>query len=150
MTDIVERLREGKTDGTHLRWMVTNIHLEAAAEVERLRGENSYLSEEVISALKAEVERLATCLATSESLKAGYIGTVEKQKAEIERLRADMRRIEALADQGIPNEATLNRIGHISGEALEHSRGTCEQGATRERAMRELAEQAQELKMGYG
>jgi hypothetical protein len=103
MTDIVERLREGKTDGTHLRWMVTNIHLEAAAEVERLRGENSYLSEEVISALKAEVERLATCLATSESLKAGYIGTVEKQKAEIERLRAALESCASWVERWAPH-----------------------------------------------
>lgn len=37
MIDIVKRLREGRTDGTGLRWMVTDEHREAADEIERLR-----------------------------------------------------------------------------------------------------------------
>ena len=36
--DIVKRLREGRTEGTDLRWQVTDIHLEAADEIERLRA----------------------------------------------------------------------------------------------------------------
>lgn len=38
MTDIVERLRSGTTDGTALTWTVTPIHREAADEIERLRA----------------------------------------------------------------------------------------------------------------
>ena len=38
MTDIVDRLRGGITDGTQLRWMVTPIHQEAADEITRLRA----------------------------------------------------------------------------------------------------------------
>ena len=37
-TDLVKRLREGRTDGTSLRWAVTPIHTEAADEIERLRA----------------------------------------------------------------------------------------------------------------
>ena len=36
-TDLVRRLREGRTDGTSLRWAVTPIHKED--EIERLRAE---------------------------------------------------------------------------------------------------------------
>ena len=36
--DLIERLREGRTTGTDLRWTVTPEHLEAAAEIERLRA----------------------------------------------------------------------------------------------------------------
>lgn len=36
--DIVKRLREGRTVGTDLRWQVTDIHVEAAAEIEQLRA----------------------------------------------------------------------------------------------------------------
>jgi hypothetical protein len=36
--DIVKRLREGRrNDGTDLRWVVTEVHIEAADEIERLR-----------------------------------------------------------------------------------------------------------------
>jgi len=35
--DIVKRLREGRTNGTDLRWSVTDAHREAATEIERLR-----------------------------------------------------------------------------------------------------------------
>jgi hypothetical protein len=38
MTDIVRRLREGRTDGTDLRWDVTDVHREAADEIERLHA----------------------------------------------------------------------------------------------------------------
>lgn len=38
MSDLVKRLREGRTDGSDLRWTVTDIHVEAAAEIERLRN----------------------------------------------------------------------------------------------------------------
>ena len=38
MSDIVDRLRAGTTDGSHLRWTVTTIHLEAADDIERLRA----------------------------------------------------------------------------------------------------------------
>lgn len=43
MTDIVERLRSGTTDGTALTWTVTPIHREAADEIERLRKDNADL-----------------------------------------------------------------------------------------------------------
>jgi hypothetical protein len=36
-TDLVTRLREGRMDGTGLRWSVTDIHREAADEIARLR-----------------------------------------------------------------------------------------------------------------
>jgi hypothetical protein len=36
--DIVIRLREGRTDGTDLRWDVTDVHREAADEIVRLRA----------------------------------------------------------------------------------------------------------------
>ena len=35
--DIVIRLREGRTDGSDLRWTPSPEHLEAADEIERLR-----------------------------------------------------------------------------------------------------------------
>lgn len=35
--DIVQRLREGRTNGSNLLWSVTAIHREAADEIERLR-----------------------------------------------------------------------------------------------------------------
>lgn len=38
--DIVERLENGLTAGTPLRWTVTDIHREAASEITRLRAEN--------------------------------------------------------------------------------------------------------------
>lgn len=38
MIDIVRRLREGRTEGTDLRWQPSDIHREAAAEIERLRA----------------------------------------------------------------------------------------------------------------
>jgi hypothetical protein len=47
MTDVVERLREGRTDGTVLRWSVTDIHREAAAEIEWLRKERLKLIEDL-------------------------------------------------------------------------------------------------------
>lgn len=47
MTDIVERLREGRTNGTALRWCVTDIHREAADEIEWLRKERLKLIEDL-------------------------------------------------------------------------------------------------------
>jgi hypothetical protein len=38
-TGLVKRLREGRTDGTSLRWAVTPIHKEDADEIVRLRSE---------------------------------------------------------------------------------------------------------------
>ena len=35
---IVEQLREGKTNGSHLRWNVTAIHLKSADLIERLKA----------------------------------------------------------------------------------------------------------------
>lgn len=37
MSDIVERLRNGRTIGSNSTWLVTPTHLEAADEIERLR-----------------------------------------------------------------------------------------------------------------
>ena len=37
--DLVTRLREGRTNGTGLRWVVADIHKEAADEIERLTAE---------------------------------------------------------------------------------------------------------------
>lgn len=37
--DLVTRLREGRTNGTALRWQVFAIHLEAADEIERLTAQ---------------------------------------------------------------------------------------------------------------
>ena len=37
--DIVQRLREGRTNGSNLLWGVSDIHREAADEIERLREE---------------------------------------------------------------------------------------------------------------
>lgn len=37
--DIVSRLLEGSSVGTQLRWVVTDVHREAASEITRLRGE---------------------------------------------------------------------------------------------------------------
>ncbi len=44
--DLIKRLREGRTEDSHLRWQVTDVHLEAAAaleakdaEIEQLRAE---------------------------------------------------------------------------------------------------------------
>jgi hypothetical protein len=39
MSDIVDRLRKGTTDGSHLRWTVTDIHIEAADTIETLRAQ---------------------------------------------------------------------------------------------------------------
>jgi hypothetical protein len=36
---LVERLREGRTNGTALRWTVTPIHLEAAQAIAELRAQ---------------------------------------------------------------------------------------------------------------
>ena len=73
MSDIVKRLREGRTDGTDLRWSVTDVHLEAAAEIARLRAEveqrdrmireSNAGNERVINALRAEVSALRADLA---------------------------------------------------------------------------------------
>ena len=49
MTDIVTRLRAGTTDGTSLTWAVTDIHQEAADQIERLRAENEDLKTSVIA-----------------------------------------------------------------------------------------------------
>ena len=43
--DIVTRLREGRSNGSNHRWTVTNIHREAADEIERLRAEVDRLRE---------------------------------------------------------------------------------------------------------
>ena len=44
MSDIIERLRSGKSVDSDLLWNVTPIHLEAADEIERLRkGIQNYL-----------------------------------------------------------------------------------------------------------
>ena len=43
--DLVVRLREGRSEGSHLRWVVTPIHLEAAAEIERLRRFVQYVAD---------------------------------------------------------------------------------------------------------
>lgn len=37
MTDIVERLRTGRSDDSHFIWTVTPTHIEAADEITRLR-----------------------------------------------------------------------------------------------------------------
>lgn len=37
MSDIVTRLREGRSTGTALRWTVTDVHREAADEILRLQ-----------------------------------------------------------------------------------------------------------------
>lgn len=41
--DIVQRLREGRTDNEDQRWTVTAEHLAAADEIARLRAENERL-----------------------------------------------------------------------------------------------------------
>lgn len=38
MSDLVKRLREGRTRGTDLRWHVTDIHIEAADLIEQLEA----------------------------------------------------------------------------------------------------------------
>ena len=38
MTDIVTRLRQGRTVGTDLRWAVTEIHRDAADRIEQLEA----------------------------------------------------------------------------------------------------------------
>ena len=64
MSDIVERLRTGPTDGTNLKWVVRPIHIESADEIERLRAENKLLNEKVTDAqtyferANADVERI--------------------------------------------------------------------------------------------
>lgn len=45
--NIVQRLRDGRTNGSNLLWSVTAIHREAADEIERLRAENERLSQRV-------------------------------------------------------------------------------------------------------
>lgn len=63
MADIVERLRATLLDKDNFprmkqeKWLPVGLAEEAAAEIERLRGEISYLTDEVIPALKAEAER---------------------------------------------------------------------------------------------
>lgn len=44
--DIVVRLREGRSNGTDLRWTVTQVHREAADEIEQLRNRIKMLVEE--------------------------------------------------------------------------------------------------------
>ena len=43
--DIVKRLREGRTPGSHLQWTVGATDLEAADEIERLRADAAALRE---------------------------------------------------------------------------------------------------------
>ena len=45
--DIVQRLLEGRTNGTDLRWAVTAVHVEAAEEIERLRERVAILEAEL-------------------------------------------------------------------------------------------------------
>ena len=46
--DLVTRLREGRTNGSHLQWFVTDTCREAADEIERLRAVNA----DLLAALK--------------------------------------------------------------------------------------------------
>lgn len=85
-SDIVQRLRKGITDGSHLRWTVTPDHLEAADEIELLR----------IALLSQEREAL------------GYLKAVGSLQAEIEsnalriaELEADVTRYQGLLDAAI-------------------------------------------------
>jgi hypothetical protein len=64
MIDLVKRLREGRTDGTQLRWQVTDTHREAANKIESITRERDVafaeraLAREARYAADAEIERL--------------------------------------------------------------------------------------------
>ena len=61
MSDLIERLREGKTQGSHLRWAVTDIHREAAdaiAAKDREIAELRLSVQTVGDQLGAEIDRL--------------------------------------------------------------------------------------------
>lgn len=64
-SDILNRLRGGKTDGSNHRWTVTPIHLEAADEIELLR----------IALLSQETEALGYLRA---------VGTLQRRVEELE------------------------------------------------------------------
>lgn len=61
MSDLVKRLREGRTDGTALTWTVTPIHREAADEIERLRGERNFYLNSAETGAKMELLLAERC-----------------------------------------------------------------------------------------
>lgn len=51
--DLVTRLREGRSNGSNLRWTVRSEHIEAADEIDRLRAVNADLLDVVKASLRA-------------------------------------------------------------------------------------------------
>lgn len=78
-SEIVDRLREGKTPGSHLRWQVTPLHIEAADHIEAL--------ERKVAELEAEREP------ATDELRAQVAGEINKIDGHIKRLE---RRIDSL------------------------------------------------------
>lgn len=82
MSDIVEKLREGETEGVDGWWFVM---AEAANEIERLRAENEKLDDTRIE----------------------YIGMINKLVDERENLKTENEILKTLYNQGIDDAADL-------------------------------------------
>lgn len=95
MSDILERLRTGSTDGTALRWSVTPVHIEAADEIEKLRAERD------------------------EAVQRGDDWCDQAQKARAE-LRDVMEWVRLLEDSG---RARTDEVERLRGELRKIARG---------------------------
>lgn len=73
MTTISERLREGRTPGTDLRWRVTDVHIEAADTIDAL------------VAASEPVERMGmwTESAADDEIVIMTVGTIRKMRAAL-------------------------------------------------------------------
>jgi hypothetical protein len=107
--DIVKRLREGRTDDTDLRWQVTDIHREAADNIEQLRERIVWLEQNVARKTRPRPPRKA--ISTKE---APAMTRKEKQRksaiiAELSRMSRDGWQ-SSQADDYLPLERELNAI----------------------------------------
>ena len=95
--DLVTRLREGRTNGSHLQWFVTDTCREAADEIERLRAVNADLlavAKKVRSALNDAFS------AGAEEREGGSARRQGKLQEKIEQFRAECKAAIAKAEGG--------------------------------------------------
>lgn len=100
---LVTRLRHWH-DHAALHGENRNILWNAADTIERLAGEKSYLSDEVLPALKGECERLARGISDRDATIADNRGLIDAQAVEIERLRTKIIALE--------HASGLTKVGH--------------------------------------